>query len=87
MYVGDVEKQIHLTLDVVEAILRSRGMDWKNTVRAVGYFRDIADLPLFEYCCRTRGIPALPLTPAHTIVCRNDLLFEMELDAVSPFEL
>ena len=83
MFTNDCGKQIHLTLDVVEAILKSRDMDWSDTVRAVGYFRDMKDVPLFEKCRRDRGIPPLPLTPAHTIVCRDDLLFEIELDAVS----
>ncbi len=83
LYEGDVVKQIHLTLDVVQAILHSRGMEWEHTTRAVGYFRDINDLPAFEACCRQRGMPTLPLTPAHATVCRDDLLFEMELDAVS----
>jgi hypothetical protein len=40
-------------------------------------------VPLFEKCCRDRGIAPLPLTPAHTTVCRDDLLFEIELDAIS----
>ena len=83
MYTGDVAKQIHLTLDVTEAILKSRGMDWQNTVRAVGYFHDIHALPVFDACCRERGMPPLPLAPAHATVCRADLLFEMELDAIA----
>lgn len=83
MYSDDVAKQIHLTLDVVEAILKSRAMGWENTTRAVGYFRDIGALPIFEQCCRERGIPPLPIVPAHAIVCRDDLLFEIELDAIS----
>ncbi len=86
MFSDDVAKQIHLTLDVVEAILKSRQMDWQNTTRAVGYFRDISALPVFEACCRERGIDPLPMTPAHATVCRDDLLFEIELDAVSTFE-
>ncbi len=83
LFADDVPRQIHITLDVVEAILRSREMDWKNTVRAVGYFRDIKDLPVFEKCCRDRGIEPLPMVAAHATVCRDDLLFEIELDAIS----
>jgi enamine deaminase RidA (YjgF/YER057c/UK114 family) len=83
MFPEDVEKQIHLTLDVVEAILKSRGMGWQNTIRAVGYFRNIDDLAVFEACCEKRGIAPLPLAPAHATVCRADLLFEMELDAIA----
>ncbi len=83
VFTNDVHGQIHLTLDVVEAILRSRKMAWENTVRAVGYFRDIGDLPAFEKCCRDRGIAPLPMVPVNATVCRDDLLFEIELDAVS----
>lgn len=84
LHAGDTAKQIHLTLDVVEAILKSRGMDWKDTVRAIGYFFDIADLPVFDACCEERGIAKLPLIAAHATVCRADLLFEIELDAIVP---
>jgi len=83
LYEGDVVKQIHLTLDVVEAILKSRGYEWADTVRAIGYFRDINDLPVFDAIIKERGIAPLPLAPAHTIVCRDDLLFEIELDAIA----
>ena len=44
LYADDTAKQIHLTLDVVEAILNSCGMDWQNTTRAIGYFYDITAL-------------------------------------------
>lgn len=83
VHLGDVVKQIHLTLDVVEGILKSRGMDWHDTTRAVAYFHDIHDLPTFDAICRERGIPLLPLAPAHATVCRADLLFELELDAIT----
>lgn len=87
MHADNTEKQIHLTLDVVEAILKSRGMDWNDTVRAVGYFFDMDALPVFDACCKARGISQLPLVSAHATVCRADLLFELELDAVVPTAL
>lgn len=82
LHTDDVVKQIHLTLDVVEGLLAARGMTWSDTTRAIGYFHDIADLPQFETCCRERGISPLPMLPVHATVCRHDLLFELELDAV-----
>lgn len=83
LHAGDTRKQIHLTLDVVEAILQARGMSWSDTTRAIGYFYDIAALPVYEQCCRERAMPALPMLPVHATVCRGDLLFEIELDAVA----
>ena len=78
----DVAKQIDVTLDVVEAILKSRGMKWANATRAIGYFRDLSNLPIFDDCCRKRGMAQVPLTRVPGTICRPDLLFEMELDAV-----
>lgn len=83
LFADDFSKQIHLTLDVVEAILHSCGMDWQDTTRAVGYFRDMRALSVYEECCRQRGMAHFPMVAAHATVCRDDLLFEMELDAVA----
>ncbi|MBI2301042.1 MAG: endoribonuclease L-PSP [Armatimonadetes bacterium] len=78
---GDVDRQIELTMDVVEAILESRGMAWSDAVRGVVYFQDMLQLPRFGEYLRRRGLPPLPVVPAHAVVCRHDLLFEIELDA------
>jgi hypothetical protein len=83
LFPGNIAKQIHLTLDVVEAILHSRDMVWGTTKRAIGYFRNIHDLPAFETCCRDRGISPLSLVPASATVCRPELLFELELDSIA----
>ncbi len=83
VHVGDAARQIDRTLDVVEAILESRGMKWADTVRSIGYFQDMRDLPKFSEALRRRGLEAFPFVPAHATVCRHDLLFELELDAVS----
>ncbi len=82
-HVDDVERQIELTMDVVEAILKGRGMGWSDTCRAIAYFRDIKDAPLYHAFCRSRNLPPLPVSLAHAHVCRDDLLFEIELDAVT----
>jgi enamine deaminase RidA (YjgF/YER057c/UK114 family) len=82
-FVGDVQRQIHRTLDVVEAILESRHMDWRHTTRAIAYFRRSADLPAWRQCCQSRGIhgEAVPTLLAQGTICRDELLFELELDA------
>lgn len=40
LHPGDIDRQTELSLDVIEAILKSRGMGWKDVVRAVAYFKD-----------------------------------------------
>ncbi len=78
---GDTAAQIELTMKVVAAILESRGMTWKDTTRAIGYFQDMKDAPLLAEYCRANGIKDFPVVNAHATVCRDDLLFEIELDA------
>lgn len=82
IHFGDMERQIHLTLCVVQAILKSRGMNWSHVSRAIAYFKDAAHAPLFAKCMTARGIAPIPALLAHTDICRDDLLFELELDAL-----
>ena len=82
VHVGDVDKQVQLTMEVIGAILESRRMDWKDTTRAIAYFKDIKDAPVYHRYCSENGIPPLPVALAHADVCRDELLFELELDAV-----
>ena len=78
-----MDRQVELTLDVVHAILASRGMDWKDVCRGIGYFKRLADAPALDRALAARGIAPLPLISANTDICRDELLFEMEVDAVS----
>jgi enamine deaminase RidA (YjgF/YER057c/UK114 family) len=82
-HVGDVDKQIDRTLEVVEAILRAEKMNWGNMTRAVGYFRNAADIPRFAVRAQQLGLPQLPIVFARAEICRDDLLFELEADAMT----
>ena len=84
LFADNVVKQIDRTLDVVEALLQSRGMNWGDTKRGVAYFRDLEAFSAFEACCRKRNIPRLPVLRVQLTICRDDLLFEIELDAACP---
>ena len=81
-HIDNCKKQIELTMEVVHEILKSRNMDWEDTARAIAYFKDIAEAPLLEKYCTEHGLPELPVAISHADVCRHDLLFEIELDAV-----
>ncbi|MBW8017423.1 MAG: translation initiation inhibitor [Planctomycetes bacterium] len=82
IHIDDVKKQIGLTMEVAEAILKGRDMGWEDTVRAIAYFKDIKDVPLFTKYCKDRNLPKMPFALSHSDVCRDDLLFEIELDAI-----
>ncbi len=81
VHVGDVLAQTERTCDVVAAILRSRDMDWEHVTRATAYVRYAEDAGVFEQYRQAAGLPALPVVVAHNVVCRDDLLFELEVDA------
>ena len=80
-YVGDTQSQIELTMQVAAAILHSRQMDWSDCTRAIAYIKQPKDAPLFADYLREHCLETLPLTWMHSDVCRDDLLFEIELDA------
>jgi hypothetical protein len=64
------------------AIVRSRRMTWADVSRAIAYFKDIKDTALFDEYCKQNRLSALPIATAHGDICRDDLLFEIEVDAV-----
>ncbi|MDX9867348.1 MAG: Rid family hydrolase [Kiritimatiellia bacterium] len=81
-FVGDVPRQIGLTMDVVRAILTSRGMDWADVTRAVMYLKRAEYREAWEAYLRTHALEGMPLITVEADVCRDDLLVELEADAV-----
>lgn len=78
---GDIRRQIELTMEVVQSILKSRGMNWNDVIRSIVYFKK----PHFADSCQQRHkypIFSLPYCAVFADICREDLLFEIELDAV-----
>ena len=80
---GDLDAQIDLTLRVVGAILESRNMTWRDTARSILYFPKLEWMPRWQARRAALGIPDIPAIYAHTDICRDDLLFELELDATT----
>jgi enamine deaminase RidA (YjgF/YER057c/UK114 family) len=80
-HVGNVSAQIDLTLEVVAAILESRGFGWQDTTRAIAYVRHPADLETTASRLSNHPLENQPLLLMQADVCREDLLFELELDA------
>jgi enamine deaminase RidA (YjgF/YER057c/UK114 family) len=80
-HTGNIAAQIEKTMEVVEAILTQNGMSFSDSTRAIAYFRRQEHLPLWEEYCRSRQLPPLPVILTECDICRDDLLFEIELDA------
>ncbi len=78
IYLDDIQKQVQLTMDVIGGILKSRGLDFENTTSSVVYCRKPEYFAEFEKWNKQNNIT---FCPAYSIVCRDDLLFEVELEA------
>lgn len=80
---GDVVAQIARTMEVVEAILTSQEMSYADVTRAVAYFKHTADAVLLDQYAGQRGLPPLPVVVGNDDICRDELLFEIEVDAIA----
>jgi enamine deaminase RidA (YjgF/YER057c/UK114 family) len=81
---GDLHAQVSHTLDVVQAILRSRGMDFADVTRGNAYFKHPRDSEVLNSYGGRYGLPEGRIVVSHADICRDDLLFEIELDAAKP---
>ena len=81
LWVGDTRKQVELTMDVVEAILRSRGFTFADLTRATAYFRHAADAGIFSEWLAANRLEQMPVVATQCDICRDDLLFELEAEA------
>ncbi len=82
VHVDNLPGQVARTCEVIAALLESRGMNWGDVTRATAYVRRAEDEAAFERYRTTHGLPELPVVVAHAVICRDDLLFELEVDAV-----
>jgi enamine deaminase RidA (YjgF/YER057c/UK114 family) len=82
VHVGDCKAQVKLTMEVVGEILKSRQMDWGDVTRALAYFKRAEDASLLAAYRQENDLPRFPVIVAENDVCRDELLFELEIDAV-----
>lgn len=81
---GNLVAQIQLTMKVVNGVLRARGMTYTDVIRATAYFKNPSDAPAFAEWCAEHGTTFLPAIAVQSDICRAELLFEIELDAIKP---
>ena len=68
-------------MQVIDAILRSRGFTFTDLTRATAYFKHSSDVPAFTAWCNANNLPLPIVVPALCDICRDDLLFELEAEA------
>jgi enamine deaminase RidA (YjgF/YER057c/UK114 family) len=87
-HVGDFRLQMRRTLRNITALLESEGATWKDVIRTTCYLRDMErDYAVFNEertaFYREQGLDPLPASTAiQAILCRPDLLVEIEAMAV-----
>ena len=83
VHVGNFENQMTFTLEVVSAILSQENGSFPNVAQAIVYLKRSADI---DSCLRILDRAGFPSDRAifqvDVDVCRNDLLFEIEVTAV-----
>ena len=81
VYQGDPYRQIEQTMAVVEALFRKQNFTFSDVTMTVAYLSRHQDAQLFyDYC--QKYLSELPVIATLNTVCRDDLLFEIELDAI-----
>jgi enamine deaminase RidA (YjgF/YER057c/UK114 family) len=81
-HVDDVDAQVDLSMRVVKGILDASGYDWKDINRAVAYFKNPQEAGAWDRWCKANDIESMPIAVVHADICRDDLLFEVEVDAL-----
>ena len=81
-FVGDIDKQVDCTMKAVYAILESRGYGWADVSRAIVYLKEPSFRAAWQAWLAARGLPSDFAAEMVCDVCRDEWLFEIELDAV-----
>jgi enamine deaminase RidA (YjgF/YER057c/UK114 family) len=90
IHVGDIKAQSWRTFENIEALLASEGADWHDVVRTTCYLRDMSrDYEPFNEVRHAfyleRELEPFPAsTGIQVILCREDLLVEIEAMAIVP---
>lgn len=81
LHAGAAARQIAKTMEVVNAILLEAGMGLGDTTRAIAYFRHPEHIAHWRAFCQENALTEFPSLEVACTICRDDLLFEIELDA------
>jgi len=78
VYLGDVEKQAHRTIDNIEALLTPHGACLEDMAYLIVYLRNITQVGRVEQILRERVGHDIPLVVVQGAVCRPTWLIEIE---------
>jgi enamine deaminase RidA (YjgF/YER057c/UK114 family) len=82
LYPGDIRGQIECTLHNIEALLAQKDLCLKDICSATVFVKHSHDADIFYRMAATRGLEDLPAVCVVADVCRDELLFEIDAEAV-----
>ena len=82
IHLNDKEKQVQQTIDTVEKILSKANMSFKNITRGTAYCKTQDEFNYFKTYIKDNRMQNLPIIITRNIICRDNLLFELEVDAI-----
>jgi enamine deaminase RidA (YjgF/YER057c/UK114 family) len=82
IHLNDLEKQVQQTLDTVKELLGTVNMSFKDVTRAIAYCKTKEGLDYFNEYLQKHPLFQVPVIVSQNIICRDNLLFEIEVDAI-----
>ncbi len=83
-HVGDVEKQVRHTLEAVGELLASRDHGFSDMAHCVAFVKRAEYAADFRRVAEEEGLDPRGVIETAADVCRDDLLFELELMTIKP---
>jgi enamine deaminase RidA (YjgF/YER057c/UK114 family) len=82
LYPGDARAQIDCTLDKIAALIEPEGASLTDIAAACVFVKRPGDARVYHEAAAARGLANLPGVVMVADVCRDELLFEMDAEAV-----
>lgn len=80
--INDLKKQIHFSFQAIEGIIFKEKYSFKDVVRATAYLKDKNTIHVLQSFINENQKYQFPLVISENSICRDNLLFEIELDLV-----
>jgi enamine deaminase RidA (YjgF/YER057c/UK114 family) len=83
LFIGDIRGQITCTLDKVEALMAQAGLSLEDIVAATVLVKHAEHAGIFQEMAIERNLADLPVVCIVADICRDELLFEIDAEAVT----
>jgi len=82
VFIGDTQKQIHKTVEVIDALIKEENATLKDICTATVFLKSADDYPVYEKAVLDLGLTETPAVIVVADVCREELLFEVDATIV-----